>query len=245
MNRDGAPAVLVHGSFRGGHATFREQLELGHLVVVDRRGFGNMAAADGWPTDTRDLVTLLRALGSAHLVGHSYGGVVALLAAAEAPQCVRSLVVIEPPVFELARGDPSADATTLAMKPVYDRARELTTDEFVREWARTRGLSEERIDAWLSSFEPEDWAAAEATRSERWPGDAPVQLDVLTIMAFPRVVVSGGYAGYTRGGRDFEAVCRVLADAIGARRVVFEGSTHMPQLEEPEAFNRLLLDVWS
>ena len=89
-----------------------------------------------------------------------------------------------------------------------------------------------------------EWAAAEATRRERWPGDAPVRLDLLAQAAFPTVVVAGGYDGHTRGGRDFAAVCGRLADGIGARLVVFEGSLHTPQIEEPEAFNRLLRELW-
>jgi pimeloyl-ACP methyl ester carboxylesterase len=244
---DRTPAVFVHGSFRGGLDTFREQLALAdeyRVVVVDRRGFSDRRASDGWPTDTQDLVALLDDLGAAHVVGHSYGAVVALVAAARVPERLLSLVVIEPPAFELARGDASADATTVAMRPVYERAHELTTAEFAEEWARTRGMSRERIAAWVASFGAKDWAAAEATRRERWPGDAPIRLDVLAQGAFPTVVVAGGYDGHTRGGRDFAAVCRSLSDGIGARLVVFERSMHTPQIEEPEAFNRLLRELW-
>jgi len=246
---EGTPAVLVHGSFRGGRDTFREQLALAaeyRVLVVDRRGFGRSpsTAQDGWPSDTEDLVALLDEVGPAHLVGHSYGAVVALLAAVRVPEQLLSLVAIEPPAFELARGDEAADETTAAMKPVYDRASELTTAEFVHEWARTRGMSRDRIDAWLASFGEAEWSAAEATRRERWPGDAPIRLDLLARGGFPTVVVTGGYDGHTRGGRDFAAVCRTLANGVGARLVVFERSMHAPQLEEPEAFNRLLAELW-
>ena len=246
---EGTPAVFVHGSFRGGLDTFREQLALAdeyRVIVVDRRGFGGSAcaASDGWPTDTEDLVALLDELGQAHVVGHSYGAVVALVAAARVPERLLSLVAIEPPAFELARGDAAADATTVAMKPVYERADELTTAEFVQEWARTRGLSRDRIDAWIGSFGATEWAAAEATRRERWPGDAPIPLNLLARAAFPTVVVAGSYDGHARGGSDFAAVCRSLADEIGAQLVVFERSMHAPQIEEPEAFNRLLRELW-
>ena len=44
--------------------------------------------------------------GGAHLVGHSYGGVISLLAAAAVPERVRSLTVIEPPCTKVAAGDP-------------------------------------------------------------------------------------------------------------------------------------------
>jgi pimeloyl-ACP methyl ester carboxylesterase len=246
---DGTPAVFLHGSFRGGLDTFREQVALAdeyRVIIVDRRGFGGSAstASDGWPTDAEDLVALLDELGQAHVVGHSYGAVVALVAAARVPERLLSLVAIEPPAFELARGDAAAEATTLAMKPVYERAHELTTAEFVQEWGRTRGMSRDRIDAWIASFGAAEWAAAEATRRERWPGDAPIRLDLLARAAFPTVVVAGAYDGHARGGRDFAAVCQSLADGIGARLVVFERSMHTPQIEEPEAFNRLLRELW-
>ena len=56
-------------------------------------------------------VLVAAALGDgAHLVGHSYGGVISLLAAAAAPGRVRSLTVIEPPALGVARGNPAADA---------------------------------------------------------------------------------------------------------------------------------------
>ena len=48
-----------------------------------------------------------------HLVGHSYGGVIALLAAAAVPERVRSLTVIEPPATADRRAAiPAADAFT-------------------------------------------------------------------------------------------------------------------------------------
>ena len=43
----------------------------------------------------------------AHLVGHSYGGVIALLAAARRPELLRSLTVVEPPALRVARGKPA------------------------------------------------------------------------------------------------------------------------------------------
>jgi pimeloyl-ACP methyl ester carboxylesterase len=50
-----------------------------------------------------DLVTFLRVLDAtpAHLVGHSWGGLICLLAAIRHPQVVRSLVLQEPPVLSL------------------------------------------------------------------------------------------------------------------------------------------------
>ena len=45
----------------------------------------------------------------AHLVGHSYGAVIALYAAALRPEAVRSLTVSEPGCLRVAAGDPRVD----------------------------------------------------------------------------------------------------------------------------------------
>ncbi|MBI5716205.1 MAG: alpha/beta hydrolase [Burkholderiales bacterium] len=50
--------------------------------------------------------------GGAHLVGHSYGGAVALKVACQHPQHVRSLVLYEPVVFRLLLDDPASHAET-------------------------------------------------------------------------------------------------------------------------------------
>ena len=51
-----------------------------------------------------------------HLVGHSYGGVISLFAAARHPELLRSLTVIEPPAFGIARGNPAADEFIAAIE---------------------------------------------------------------------------------------------------------------------------------
>ena len=49
---------------------------------------------------------MLAGEGGAHLVGHSYGGVAAMLAAALVPQSVKSLTLIEPGCYQAAADDP-------------------------------------------------------------------------------------------------------------------------------------------
>jgi pimeloyl-ACP methyl ester carboxylesterase len=172
----GVPALFVHGSFGWGLETFPEQRALAdqyQVDLIDRRGFGGSTSlkAEGWPVDMHDVAALLDDLGPAHMVGQSYGAVVVLLAAGLRPERVRSLVAIEPPAFEVARGDADADATTTSLKPVFDRAHTLTAEEFVADWARANGMPEERLATWIEGFGDQEWAAAEASRRERWPGD--------------------------------------------------------------------------
>ena len=85
-----------------------EPLAVNHrLVLVNRRGFGASPAVEGedFDVDAGDLAEVL-AEEPTHLVGHSYGGVVSLIAAAKVPDSVQSLTVFEPPAFGLVADDP-------------------------------------------------------------------------------------------------------------------------------------------
>ena len=84
----GEPIVFVHGAFDSGEETFPEQRELAdqyRIVLVDRRGYGDSPPALRFDFDSQvdDHITVLD-LG-AHLVGHSYGGVLCMLVAARRP----------------------------------------------------------------------------------------------------------------------------------------------------------------
>ncbi len=100
----GPPLVLVHGSFSNHTSNWefvKPLLEDRFTVyAVARRGRGNTDATDGHsvPDEGADVATVLAAIGEpAFLLGHSYGGQVALAAAARAPERVRKLVVYEAP----------------------------------------------------------------------------------------------------------------------------------------------------
>jgi pimeloyl-ACP methyl ester carboxylesterase len=245
---DGPPALFVHGSFGWGLETFPEQVALAseyRIMLVDRRGFGKSGGEpQGWPTDMHDIAAILDRLGGAHLVGQSYGGLVALLAAGLRPQSVRSLVAIEPPAFESALGEPAADAEVAALKPVYARGSELTARQFAEAWMTARGVSLEKARAWTDTFGVEEWKAAEASRFERWPGGAPFDYETLAAAPFPKVLVRGMWPTAPELGEAFRVACEAIAEGIGARLAVFEESRHNPQIEEPERFNTLLRDVW-
>src|SRR5206468_3174761 len=79
------------------------------IVAPNRRGFPPGPDADH--VDFEDEAVWLEQFlePGSHLVGHSYGGVIALLSAALRPEAIRSLTLIEPPAFGIARGIPAAD----------------------------------------------------------------------------------------------------------------------------------------
>jgi pimeloyl-ACP methyl ester carboxylesterase len=110
----GDPTVLVHGSLVDSSTWARVVPGLARglsVLTYDRRGFGgSTAGARPRPvsTDTEDLAALLEATDfyPVHLVGHSYGAVVALRLADERPELVRSLSLHEPPFFGLLADRP-------------------------------------------------------------------------------------------------------------------------------------------
>jgi len=118
--------VLVHGGTPGGGADgFAGQRPLAQrwrMLLPDRPGHGKTPAQGGEDFERdADLVAPLLKPGGAHVVGHSYGGVVAIYIAARHPALVRSLTLIEPPAYWLAPDD----AATVAMS---DANRALTMD---------------------------------------------------------------------------------------------------------------------
>jgi pimeloyl-ACP methyl ester carboxylesterase len=162
-----------------------------------------------------------------HLVGHSYGGVIALLAAARHPEQLRSLTVIEPPAFGAARGIPAADEF---MARVEDHWANDACDpgEFLRGFLALVGSSTPP-----GNFTPELLQGARTLMVERPPSEAVIPFDELARAPFPKLVVSG------RHSAAFEALCDVLEERLGAERAVLPGAGHSIQrLGEP--FNELL-----
>jgi pimeloyl-ACP methyl ester carboxylesterase len=98
----GPPLVLVHGTTgtRESWAAVAPLLAERHTVwAYDRRGRGGSTDATDHSlvAEAEDLLAVLAAAGpGAHLVGHSYGGAVALEAARLGPD-LASLVLYEPP----------------------------------------------------------------------------------------------------------------------------------------------------
>jgi pimeloyl-ACP methyl ester carboxylesterase len=103
--------VLVHGG-AGPVETWELQRSLAsrwELWIPRRRGFGaSPSGPQDFEVDALDLLELI-ADSPAHVVGFSYGGVGAAVAAASAPGSFLSLTIIEAPLYFLARGDPDVD----------------------------------------------------------------------------------------------------------------------------------------
>jgi len=101
---EGPDLVLIHG-LGANHAFWRLDVLLPlarrfHVTTYDLKGHGYSGLAPSGYTSA-DLASDLKALldhlgiGRAHLVGHSFGGIIALQCAARHPELVRSLTIVD------------------------------------------------------------------------------------------------------------------------------------------------------
>jgi len=112
----GPAVVMVHGSVSDAR-TWAAQVgplsEHFRVLTYSRRDHwpNDAAAAEteySMTTHVEDLIRVIASVGGGpvHLVGHSYGGLIALLASIRHPELVRSQILIEPPVVRLFLSDP-------------------------------------------------------------------------------------------------------------------------------------------
>ncbi len=252
---DGDPVVLVHGSFGSGEEQWVEQQPLAdrfRLVVVDRRGMGRSPPAEGedFEVDAEDVAQVIEDLGGAHVVGLSYGALSSLLVAARHGDLVRSLCVIEPPIYSILRGHPAIEAMIKHWTNVLAEDWEQDPAEGFVAFMKGLGLSwmDLGADSWgqvKSQLTDQDLASARTSLKMRPPWEAVVPLDPLRAERFPKLIVSGdwqsvGVQARDLGGAAFAAICDLLAQQIGANRVIIDDAWHIPQYDQPDAFNRVL-----
>lgn len=232
----GVPVVLVHGSLASGEDEWQAQKPLAdagfQLLAPDRRGYGRSPSADGedFLRDADDIVELMG--DGAHLVGHSYGGVGALFAAARRPEATLSLTLLEAATFGLCGERPAARTLGDEVRKVW--VQDLPDAEWVIRFLTAVGSDPD-------SLPPEIVAAAlplvPVVRRGRPPWSAELPLAQLAAATFPKLVVSGGHSA------GFDELCDELAARIGAKQAVAAGAGHEVQFAA-DPLNGMLLALW-
>lgn len=205
--------VLLHGSVTNAALSWGAQAALVgqfELVLPNRPGFppNPPVAQVDFEADAIWLVGVVQA--GDHLVGHSYGGVAALLAAARLP--LASLTVIEPPAFGVARGHPAVERWLEVAAALPRDSVRTHLEAFLQHVGARFPLPD--------PLSPELQQGAEAFYFERRPDEAVIPLEPLP---YPVLVVTGDHEPA------FEAVADVLCDRLGAERLVLRGAGHAVQ----------------
>jgi pimeloyl-ACP methyl ester carboxylesterase len=176
-----------------------------------------------------------------HLVGHSYGGGIALHVAIRRPDRIASLALYEPSAFHLLKAKGAAEAAALAEIEAITRetGNGIVTGDY-------RGAKARFVDYWGG---PGTWAAMLPTAREalvRWAPKAPLDFSALLGATTPL----SDYAKLNcpililRGERA-PAPTRVIAETLGqlptAQLAVIDGAGHMGPLTDPARVNAAIV----
>jgi 3-oxoadipate enol-lactonase len=237
---DGPAVVLIHGHpFNRGMwapqlAALRDRFR---VIVPDLRGYGDSPVTPGTVTmaqlaaDVSDLLDR-KAIATAALVGLSMGGLVVMELAAAQPGRWRAYAFV---ATTAARSTPEERAARLASARTLD---EQGMGPIAQEMAaRLFGPSPApeltaQIMAMMLGTNPAGAAAALRGRAER-----PDYQPILTTLRAPALVCTGDHDSYSTA-----EITRELAGCLPDPEVVLmEGIGHLPNLEQPDAFNEHLL----
>ena len=250
---DAGPVVLlihggVQGDVGGGPLSFARQKPISQagfqLVLPDRPGFGQ-SPSRGPDNMENESVWIAGMFGNGvNLIGHSWGGADALLAAARQPEKVRSLILIEPAMTQLIPADPELMKNPLLHQAVAERAQWLVTAktpaDFLRSFAATvsgTGKTPQALAAVMA--DPTKATAAGCALLEGKVATAAETRAAAAVVAqagIPVLVVTGGWSP----ARDMEG--DIIAKLTHGRHVFVRSPSHFVQAANPADFNKVALD---
>ncbi len=241
----GFPVLFIHAGIADSRmwepqaAAFAKRFD---MVRPDLRGFGDTALPPARYSAISDLVGLLDHLriDRTHVVGCSMGGTLALDLALEHPQRVERLVLVAAGVSGSNLG--ASDAALFTEIEEADKAGDMdaVNRAEVRLWVdgprRREGSAPNAVRQLVLDMNGRslhtDWRSAESEPIAR------AAITRLGEVAAPTLVIVGA--------EDLPH-CLANADLItsriaGSRKVTIKDAAHLPSLERPEEFNRVLLD---
>ncbi len=241
----GFPLVLIHAGIADSRMWEPQARAFaGDFDVIrpDLRGFGGSELPPGRYSMMADLVGLLDELSidRAHLIGCSMGGSVALDIAVQHPERVERLVLVGSGVSGANFGQ--ADKALFADVEAADEKGDMdaVNRAEVRLWVdgprRTEGAAAREIRDLVLDMNGKaglsDWNAAKHEQLD------PPAIGRLGEVKAPTLVIVGD-----EDLPHVSVAAGVLESGIPrARKVVIKDAAHLPSLERPEEFNRIVRD---
>ncbi|MBF6175803.1 alpha/beta fold hydrolase [Nocardia blacklockiae] len=216
----GPEVVLVHGGAgpRTTWAGLESMRARWTLASVYRRGFPPspppVNGCQDFEVDADDIAAVIGDRRP-HVVAHSYGTLGTLIAAGRRPNSVRSLTIIEPPLYFVAGDDPLVARLRQLGDTVLTEGLDTDTAR-LREFLTLAGspVADDR------SLPAGAVAAVRRAHGGRLPGEARPRLEAIRAHGVPVLVASGGHAPA------LESICDGLASIVDAQRVVAPGAGH-------------------
>jgi pimeloyl-ACP methyl ester carboxylesterase len=244
---DGPPVLLIHEGIcdsRMWESQWRTFPQVHRTVRCDLRGFGQTPLPAEPYSNARDVVELLDrlVLGAAALVGVSLGGRVALEVALARPDLVERLVLVGVGLPGHAWSDTVRTYGEDEDAAVARGDLEAVVEANLRMWVDGPNRRADEVDPRVRGFVGEMQRRALELQAPVWEvvqeellvpdvGTRYVELRVPTLVLVGSEDVSDIH----------EIADRLTSGIPGARKVAIAGTAHVPSLERPEEFDRLVL----
>lgn len=239
----GPSVVCIHSSASssGQWRTLMERLrDRFRVIAVDLYGEGKSPA---WPKDKPmylddELELLDPVFQSAgkhfHLIGHSFGGAVALKAALQYPDRLTSLIIFEPVLFSVLIADAPQSPAAREIIAVRDDTIQLVDE------GNLNASAERFVDYWMGDGvwatipEPQQPAIAKAMQAVKHEWHAafkePTAINAFAGINLPTLLLTG-----TESKSPARAIVRLLMSVLPRMQVEeIEGVGHMAPVTHPE-----------
>ncbi|MFO6446068.1 alpha/beta fold hydrolase [Erythrobacter sp. NE805] len=234
---EGPPVILLHG-WTLDHRMWAPQVEGladRHLLVMpDRRGHGRATAPPDLAREAEDVIAIADALGLERfaLVGLSQGALVALDAARRLGERVTALIVAGAPLPALVPRDEVIDLEALRALAACGDVAGLRAAWGRHPLMQTRSPEAAALAAeMLGHYDGRDLLA---------PSEAPgLPREALAGLAMPVLALAGEH------DTPWRRECARALGALAPRGAHAEvpGAGHLANLDNPQAFNRIIRDV--
>jgi 3-oxoadipate enol-lactonase len=209
------------------------------LVRYDRRGYGRSAPPQKPYSEVEDLTRLFRHLGLARatVIGSSAGGNLAIEYTLAHPGTVERLVLVGPVVSGLAFSNHFRTRNRAAFRPLAEKG---DVNATIANWvsdpyltAPGSAAAKKRLRELLERNPQNLTRPDNFQRSAQSPAVArlaEIKVPTLILVGEADIPDVHAHAGAIQAG------------IAKAQRVVIDASGHLPYIERPEEFNRLVLD---
>jgi pimeloyl-ACP methyl ester carboxylesterase len=243
----GREVVIIHGGVQGnmggGPTTFAHQRSLvqkgWRLLLPERPGFGQSPSRG--PDDMEaDSVWISNMLDGVVLMGHSWGGAEALLAAARRTDGVRALILVEPalhmllPRSEVLANDEVARKDFLALGEASLAAGDPGT--YGLTFLRTLGPDPRIADLERDPDRAVSLGCALLRARMASPETMRDAAEKVAAAKIPVLVISGGYSPV------FNAIGELAASIMHGEHVIVRSINHYPMQTNPEEFNATVVN---
>ncbi len=243
----GYPLLLIHEGVADCRMwdqqfeTFARQYQ---VIRYDLRGFGKSTVPAGPFANHEDTFALLQHLGikQAHVIGMSFGGLVALDFTLAHPERVTSLVLGAPSVS--GRKSSSADVQRFVEEEealLEQGNLEAATELNLRMWVDGPRRTPDQVDPTVRQcvYEMQYHAFTVPTPDEA--EELPLEPSAITRLAeihVPTLLIVGEYDIPDK----YELVKQLASEIPQAQQVVIPGAAHVINMEQPAEFNRIVLN---